>query len=147
MIPVGPLEIPKLAAAPRLTWRIPGSKSITNRALVLAALADGESELTGVLESDDTRHMRAALEAIGVPVRAIDPTTLHVSGGRSRLRAPDAPLFIGNSGTSVRFLAALAAVVPGRVTLQGDEHMAKRPIADLVDGLRQLGVVIDCPSG
>jgi len=147
MIPAGPLEIPKLSAPPRLTWRIPGSKSITNRALVLAALAEGESELRGVLESDDTRHMRAALEAVGVPVRASGATTLHVSGGRARLRAPGAPLFIGNSGTSVRFLAALAALVPGRVTLQGDEAMAKRPIADLVDGLRQLGVTVDCPSG
>ncbi len=147
MIPAGPLEIPKLAAPPSLSWRIPGSKSITNRALVLAALAEGESELHGVLESDDTRHMRAALEALGVPVRGSDPTTLHVSGGRARLRAPAQPLFIGNSGTSVRFLAALAALVPGQVTLQGDQHMAKRPLADLVDGLRQLGVTIDCPTG
>jgi 3-phosphoshikimate 1-carboxyvinyltransferase len=147
MIPVGPLEIPKLAAPPRLTWAVPGSKSITNRALILAALADGDSELRGVLESDDTRHMRAALEAVGIPVRASDQTTLHVSGGRGRLRAPSAPLFVGNSGTSLRFLTALCALVPGVVTLQGDEHMQRRPIEDLVDGLRQLGVAIECPTG
>jgi 3-phosphoshikimate 1-carboxyvinyltransferase len=147
MIPSGPLTIDKLIAPPRLTWRVPGSKSITNRALALAALADGESVLTGVLESDDTRHMRAALEALGIEIRSIDDTTLVVHGGRARLRAPARPLFIGNSGTSVRFLAALAALVPGVVTLEGDEAMARRPIADLVDGLRQLGVRVDCPTG
>jgi 3-phosphoshikimate 1-carboxyvinyltransferase len=146
-IPAGPIEIPKLLAAPRLTWRVPGSKSITNRALVLAALADGESTLSGVLESDDTRHMRVALEALGIEIRTVDATTWIVRGGRSRLRAPAAPLFIGNSGTSVRFLAALATLVPGAVTLVGDEAMARRPIADLVDGLRQLGVRVDCDTG
>jgi 3-phosphoshikimate 1-carboxyvinyltransferase len=146
-IPHGPIDIPRLAAAPRLTWRVPGSKSITNRALVLAALAEGESTLTGVLESDDTRHMRRALEALGIGVRDLDATTLVVSGGRARLRAPSAPLFIGNSGTSVRFLAAVAAFVPGAVTLEGDDAMARRPIADLVEGLRQLGVRVDCETG
>jgi 3-phosphoshikimate 1-carboxyvinyltransferase len=147
MIPSGPIEIARLAAPPRLTWRVPGSKSITNRALVLAALADGTSELSGVLESDDTHHMRAALEALGIGIETRDETTLVVSGGRSRLRAPDAPIFIGNSGTSVRFLAALATLVPGPVTLAGDDAMARRPIADLVDGLRQLGVGVDCETG
>lgn len=147
VIPAGPIEIPKLVRPPRVTWRVPGSKSITNRALVLAALADGESTLSGVLESDDTRHMRVALEALGVGVRSLDATTWVVQGGRSRLRAPVAPLFIGNSGTSVRFLAALATLVPGPVTLVGDEAMARRPIADLVDGLRQLGVRVDCDTG
>ncbi|HWB14818.1 MAG TPA: 3-phosphoshikimate 1-carboxyvinyltransferase [Vicinamibacterales bacterium] len=147
MIPRGPIDIVRLAAPPRLTWRVPGSKSITNRALVLAALAEGESELTGVLESDDTRHMRTALEALGVGIETKDATTIVVSGGRSRLRAPSGPIFIGNSGTSVRFLAALAAFVPGAVTLVGDDAMARRPIADLVDGLRQLGVRVDCETG
>jgi 3-phosphoshikimate 1-carboxyvinyltransferase len=147
MIPPGPLHVPKLTAPPRLTWTVPGSKSITNRALLLAALADGKSELEGVLESDDTRHMRAALEALGISVRARDATTLEVDGGRHRLHAPSAPLFIGNSGTSVRFLAALATLVPGAVQLEGDDAMARRPISDLVDGLRQLGVQVECPSG
>lgn len=147
MIPAGPLYLPKLTAPPRLTWAVPGSKSITNRALLLAALADGTSELEGVLESDDTRHMRGALEALGIAVRARDATTLEVDGGRSRLHAPITPLFIGNSGTSVRFLAALASLVPGAIRLEGDDAMARRPISDLVDGLRQLGVQVDCPSG
>ncbi|HVW03631.1 MAG TPA: hypothetical protein VHB78_01430, partial [Vicinamibacterales bacterium] len=75
------MTIDKLIAPPTLTWRVPGSKSITNRALALAALADGASTLTGVLESDDTRHMRAALEALDIEIRSIDDTTLVVHGG------------------------------------------------------------------
>ena len=147
MFPQGPLAIPKLSRAPELTWHVPGSKSITNRALVLAALAEGESVLEGVLHSDDTRHMRGGLSALGVPIEDAGPTTLVVQGGRTRLRAPKEPIFVGNSGTTVRFLAALACLVPGPVTLVGDEAMARRPIQDLVDGLRQLGVRIDCETG
>jgi 3-phosphoshikimate 1-carboxyvinyltransferase len=147
MFPQGPLAIPKLPRAPELVWHVPGSKSITNRALVLAALAEGESVLEGVLHSDDTRHMRSGLSALGVPIEDAGPTTLVVHGGRARLRAPKEPLFVGNSGTTVRFLAALACLVPGPVTLVGDEAMARRPIQDLVDGLRQLGVQIECETG
>ena len=147
MFPAGPLRIPKLKRPPELTWRVPGSKSITNRALVLAALAEGESTLEGVLHSDDTRHMRSALSALGIAIEDQGPTTLLVRGGRGQLRAPKEALFVGNSGTTVRFLAALACLVPGRVTLVGDEAMARRPIQDLVDGLRQLGVQIDCQTG
>ena len=84
LIPAGPIAIPKLLAPPRWTWRVPGSKSITNRALVLAALADGESTLSGVLESDDTRHMRVALEALGIEVQTVDPPTWIVRDGRAR---------------------------------------------------------------
>ncbi len=148
--PVGPLAIPPLpstSGAQPFVWHVPGSKSITNRAFVLAALAEGETILRGVLHSDDTRHMRNALSAMGIAISDIDATTVRVVGGKSRLRAPSEPQFIGNSGTTVRFLTALAAHVPGAVTLVGDEHMAKRPLQDLVDGLRQLGLVIDCPSG
>ncbi|WP_437728008.1 3-phosphoshikimate 1-carboxyvinyltransferase [Sorangium sp. So ce861] len=147
MIPAGPLPILPLSSTPELIWRVPGSKSITNRALVLAALADGESTLEGVLHSDDTRHMRSALEAMGIGIQDAGPETLVVQGGRHRLRAPERELFVGNSGTTVRFLAALACLVPGEVVLVGDEHMAKRPIADLVDGLRQLGADVACATG
>jgi 3-phosphoshikimate 1-carboxyvinyltransferase len=145
--PKGPLELPALPSAPELVWRVPGSKSITNRALPLAALAEGTTRLEGVLASDDTAHMRAALEALGIGVRDAGPAALEVSGGRSRLRAPARPLFVGNSGTTVRFLTALAALVPGAVTLEGDDAMAKRPIGDLVLALRSLGVPVDCATG
>ncbi len=147
MFPAAPLAIPKLPAPVDRVWLIPGSKSITNRALVLAALAEGTTRLEGVLESDDTRHMQHALLDLGIEVRQLSATTLEIEGGRRRLRAPKKPLFVGNSGTTVRFLTALACLVDGPVTLVGDEAMAKRPIIDLVRGLTQLGVKIDCATG
>jgi 3-phosphoshikimate 1-carboxyvinyltransferase len=147
VIPAGPLSIPKLSRPPELVWRVPGSKSITNRALVLAALSEGQSRLEGVLESDDTRHMRAALEAMGIRIERQGEDVLVVDGGRARLVPPKKPLFVGNSGTTVRFLTALACLVPGDVELVGDAAMARRPIQDLVDGLRQLGAEIECESG
>lgn len=143
----GPLSIPLIGKGPRLSWPVPGSKSITNRALVLSALAEGESRLEGVLSSDDTRHMRLALEALGVVFREEGPTTLIVSGGRNRLHAPEQPVFVGNSGTTVRFLSALAALVPGSTRLFGDKAMARRPLSVLTDGLRQLGVRVECDTG
>jgi 3-phosphoshikimate 1-carboxyvinyltransferase len=146
-LPAGPLSLIPLTAPPRGEWRVPGSKSITNRALILAALAEGESRLEGVLVSDDTRHMRRGLEALGIEIVDLDGTTLLVRGGRSRLHPPAGEIFVGNSGTTVRFLAALATLVPGAVTLVGDEHMSRRPIADLVDALGQLGVRVECPTG
>ena len=141
------LLISPIAAGRRATWRVPGSKSITNRAYVLAALAEGTTVLENVLESDDTHHMRTCLAAMGISIRDGAPHQVIVEGGLSRLRAPSAPLFVGNSGTTVRFLAGLAALISGTTTFVGDEHMAKRPIADLVDGLRQLGITVDCASG
>ena len=141
------LRIPLLATHVRRTWQVPGSKSITNRALLLAALAEGTSVIENVLDSDDTRRMREGLEALGIGVRDGAPGQLLVEGGRSRLRVPAKPIFVGNSGTTVRFLAAAAVLVPGQVTFVGDEAMARRPIADLVDGLRQLGVTVDCSTG
>ncbi len=164
--PSGPLAIPPLLGEaphtgerspsgahrseeqrPSFVWRVPGSKSITNRALLLAGLTEGTTPLSGVLQSDDTRHMRSALSALGIGISELNETTLRIEGGRSRLREPDQELFVGNSGTTVRFLTALATLVPGTVTLVGDEHMAQRPISDLTDGLRQLGVQVDCPTG
>ncbi len=141
------LAIARLAPGRRATWAVPGSKSITNRAYVLAAIAEGTTVLENVLESDDTRHMRACLSAMGAVIRDGAPGQVIIDGGRSRLHAPGEPLFVGNSGTTVRFLAGLAALIPGATTFVGDQHMAKRPIADLVDGLRQLGIPVDCVTG
>lgn len=142
---VRPLKVPE-GTSP-FVWNVPGSKSITNRALPLAALSEGTTILRGVLHSDDTRHMRRALEQMGILITDLDETTLKVEGGRSRLEAPEREIFVGNSGTTVRFLTAFATLVPGKVTLVGDEHMARRPISDLVEGLAQLGVKIECPTG
>ena len=147
MFPRGPLAIPPLKHPIHWDWSIPGSKSITNRALVLAALAKGTSTLFQVLHSDDTLHMRRSLEQVGVTCTELDATSLRVTGGLGVLREPTGPLFVGNSGTTVRFLTALSCLIPGQVRLEGDEHMQKRPISDLVDGIRQLGVQVECPSG
>ena len=126
--------------------RLPGSKSITNRALLLAALARGESRLTGALKSDDTSHMAVALRAVGVRVEEPDATSFVVTGD-GRLRRPAAPLFLGNAGTATRFLTAACALVDGEVTIDGDAHMHRRPIAPLLQALAALGVQAETPTG
>ncbi len=120
---------------------LPGSKSITNRALLLAALADGRSSLCGALKSVDTTLMATALRHMGVVVDEPDPTSFVVIG-KGNLTAAPAPLMLGNAGTAMRFLTAAAATVDGKVVLDGDEHMQKRPIGPLTAALRSLG--IDC---
>mgnify|MGYP002383381923 CR=1 FL=1 len=112
----------------------PGSKSITNRALLLAGLAKGTSRLTGALKSDDTRYMAEALRAMGVAVDEPDATTFVVTS-QGRLNAPKDPLFLGNAGTATRFLTAALALGQGRYVVDGDQHMGKRPIQALVDEL------------
>ena len=124
-----------------LTGRVtpPGSKSITNRALLLAALARGTSRLTGALKSDDTKLMAQALRAMGVTIDESDDTSFTVTG-TGRLRAPSGPLFLGNAGTAMRFLTAAVTMIDGTVVVDGDAHMRKRPIGPLVQALRSLGI-------
>ncbi|WP_105439041.1 3-phosphoshikimate 1-carboxyvinyltransferase [Neorhizobium sp. T25_13] len=124
----------------------PGSKSITNRALLLAGLASGTSRLTGALRSDDTRYMADALRAMGVSVDEPDETTFVVTGS-GKLLPPSAPLFLGNAGTATRFLTAAVASVAGTVVVDGDEHMRKRPIGPLVAALKSLGIDAEAPTG
>ncbi|MDH5306673.1 MAG: 3-phosphoshikimate 1-carboxyvinyltransferase [Myxococcales bacterium] len=119
--------------------QVPGSKSITNRALVAAALAQGESTLHGGLTSDDTRVMIESLRALGCSVQ-IDGEAWNVPGRGGRLRAPARPLDTGNSGTTARFLTAAAALADGPVVIDGNARMRERPIDDLVDALAGLGV-------
>ena len=119
--------------------RVPGSKSLSNRALPIAALARGTSTLTGGLESDDTQVMIESLESLGCRVeRRAGAWQVHGRGGA--LDAPKAPLHVGNSGTTARFLSAAASLATGPVVIDGDARMRERPIADLVDALAQLGV-------
>jgi 3-phosphoshikimate 1-carboxyvinyltransferase len=123
------------------TIRVPGSKSITNRALLIAGLAEGETRLRGPLHSDDTEVMRTALEALGARIEA-DEDVLRVHGTGARLRAPDTALYIGNSGTSARFLTAAATLGRSPTVIDGNERMRERPIQDLVDALAQLGAEV-----
>ncbi|WDQ98686.1 3-phosphoshikimate 1-carboxyvinyltransferase [Devosia sp. J2-20] len=124
----------------------PGSKSITNRALLLAALANGTSHLTGALKSKDTVLMAAALRQMGVSVEEPDATSFVVTSS-GRLQAPEGPLFLGNAGTATRFLTAAVATVNGTVIVNGDEEMQVRPIGPLVDALVSLGIEASCPTG
>jgi 3-phosphoshikimate 1-carboxyvinyltransferase len=121
--------------------RVPGSKSISNRALLLAALARGESTLDGVLDSDDTQVMAAALRALGAAVTQ-SGDRWQVRGFDGRPGAAPAVLDVGASGTAARFLTALMALVPGPSVLDGTARMRERPIGELVDALRALGVQV-----
>lgn len=121
--------------------RPPGSKSITNRALVCAALAEGASILRGALVSEDTQVMLESLRRLGVQVDAAEGgRRLMVHGCGGRLPAAEAELFVGNSGTTIRFLTAACALGTGRYVLDGVPRMRQRPIGDLLAALRQLGV-------
>jgi 3-phosphoshikimate 1-carboxyvinyltransferase len=120
--------------------RPPGSKSITNRALVCAALAKGESTLTGALDSEDTQVMIESLGRLGIRVESLDASeTLVVHGCGGQIPAKQAELFVGNSGTTIRFLTALCGLGRGTFRLDGIQRMRERPIGDLLDALRQLG--------
>jgi 3-phosphoshikimate 1-carboxyvinyltransferase len=123
------------------TVRMPGSKSISNRALLLAALAEGETVLVDLLDADDTRVMRDALSALGVSLVARDDG-VRVAGCAGRFPARQADLFLGNAGTAFRSLAAALAFADGRYRLDGVARMRERPIRDLVDALNALGADI-----
>ncbi len=127
---------------------LPGSKSLTNRALLLAALCDGPVTLTHALFSEDTALMAAALSALGIAVKT-DPVaqTIRVTGQGGKIPAPSAKLFVGNAGTVARFLTALCAAAPrGVYRLDGAPPMRKRPMKGLLDALRTLGADIRCPD-
>jgi 3-phosphoshikimate 1-carboxyvinyltransferase len=119
----------------------PGSKSLTNRALLLGALAAGRSTLTNVLFADDTRVMLDSLQKLGLELLIDEPAhTVTIAGRGGKIPAPGAELFCGNSGTTIRFLTAASALGQGDFALDGNARMRQRPIAELVDLLRNLGV-------
>jgi len=122
--------------------RLPGSKSISNRILLLAALAEGETEIHHLLASDDTRYMLDALRSLGVNIDQRDSVcTVKGTGGQFAVR--DADLFLGNAGTAIRPLTAALSLLPGHYRLSGIARMHERPIGDLVDALRAIGANID----
>lgn len=121
------------------TVEAPPSKSYTNRALVIAGLAEGESRLEHPLFSDDTHYMQEALKQYGIPVTREDQRFI-VGGRGGVLRVPAGDIFVGNAGTAMRFLTTFAALAPGKTRLDGDERMRERPIEDLLMCLRAMGV-------
>ncbi|EKI6027113.1 3-phosphoshikimate 1-carboxyvinyltransferase, partial [Salmonella enterica] len=124
---------------------LPGSKSVSNRALLLAALACGKTVLTNLLDSDDVRHMLNALSALGINYTlSADRTRCDITGNGGALRAPGAlELFLGNAGTAMRPLAAALCLGENEIVLTGEPRMKERPIGHLVDALRQGGANID----
>ena len=143
-----PLPISPVSRPISGTVRPPGSKSLTNRALIVAALADGGSELTGVLDSQDTQVMLESLARLGFSVRH-DPDLAIVSvGGRGGdVPSGSTDLWLENSGTSIRFLTALCSLGSGEYRLDGSKRMQERPIADLISALNQLGASVTSIKG
>ena len=140
------LDLPPLLSAGG-TLRLPGSKSISNRVLLLAGLSEGTTVVHDLLASDDTRVMLEALRALGCDIEQ-NGDTVHITGLAGQLAVLQAELFMGNAGTAIRpltaVLALLSATQGGVFTLSGIPRMHERPIGDLVDALRPLGCVVEC---
>ncbi|TFW34485.1 3-phosphoshikimate 1-carboxyvinyltransferase [Massilia horti] len=123
--------------------RLPGSKSISNRTLLLAALSEGATTIHDLLDSDDTQVMLAALRSLGIEWEQVDERTHVVRGAGGALPVQQADLFMGNAGTAIRPLTAALAVIGGDYTLHGVARMHERPIGDLVDALNAVGAQIE----
>ncbi|MCX8087564.1 MAG: bifunctional 3-phosphoshikimate 1-carboxyvinyltransferase/cytidylate kinase [Rhodocyclaceae bacterium] len=132
------LDLPPLSRAAG-TVQLPGSKSISNRMLLLAALAEGVTEIRNLLDSDDTRVMLAALQALGIGLKAQEASAWRVHGAGGVFPVKEAELFMGNAGTAIRPLTAVLALSGGHYRVSGVPRMHERPIGDLVAGLRQIG--------
>ncbi|MCF8157424.1 MAG: bifunctional 3-phosphoshikimate 1-carboxyvinyltransferase/cytidylate kinase, partial [Rhodoferax sp.] len=136
------LDLPPLSGASGAVT-LPGSKSISNRVLLLAALCEGSTTIHDLLDSDDTRVMLDALKVLGCGIRHSGANQVHIDGLAGKPVSTQAKLFLGNAGTAMRPLTAALAVLGGNFELSGVERMHERPIGDLVDALRQLGCQID----
>lgn len=135
------LDLPPLLSAYGAV-QLPGSKSISNRVLLLAALAEGTTEVRDLLESDDTERMLDALRTLGVKIESLGDNAYRVEGCGGNFPVKEAKLFLGNAGTAFRPLTAALALAGGNYELSGVARMHERPIGDLVDALRQLGADI-----
>lgn len=134
------IEIKPITGTVDAIVTVPGSKSYTNRALITAALADGESTITNALFSDDTKYMASSLNVLGIPIEEqqdVNKFIVHGKGGTIPARQTN--LFVGNAGTAMRFLTAMLTLGNGVYEIDGVTRMRQRPIQDLLDGLRQLG--------
>ena len=140
----GELEITPLDRPPDASIRVPGSKSVTNRALLVAALADGPSRITNPLFSDDSYWLMDALVKLGFGLNADrEGGEARVDGRGGEIPASNVDLFVGNAGTVARFLPPALALGPGPYTVDGVPRMRERPVSDLVEGMRQLGAAVE----
>ena len=138
------LTIDPLVEPPNARLDLPGSKSITNRALVVAGLADGESELAGVLFSQDTHVMMDSLQKMGVGIRqSPNDLSVSISGTGGSLQRPEEALWVHQSGTTARFCLPLAALCGQEVTIDGDEQIKNRPHGELCKALQSLGAQVE----
>jgi 3-phosphoshikimate 1-carboxyvinyltransferase len=138
------LEVTPLERPPDATIRVPGSKSVTNRALIIAALAEGHSRILNPLFSDDSYWLMNALVRLGIDVSADgERGEVYISGQSGEIDASGVDLFVGNAGTVARFLPPVLALGRGPYTVDGVPRMRERPVADLVDAMRHLGAAVD----
>lgn len=141
------LRITPINHALNATVRVPGSKSLTNRSLLIAALANGKTRLTNALFSDDSRYFAKALQTLGFDVQLDEANySMTVTGLGGKIPAKKAELFIGNAGTAARFLSAFLTLGNGEYILDGEPRMRERPIGDLIEALKQLGVKMEAKN-
>ncbi len=135
------VEIGQLAAPVNIDMALPGSKSVSNRVLPMAALADAPCRLSGVLRSDDTYWMTESLRALGAEI-AIDGAEFRIWGNNLLASRDPATIFVGSSGTAARFLPGILAARQGETIMEGSGQLTKRPISSLVQGLKSLGAAV-----
>lgn len=140
-----PCIFPQIRPGSELTVAVPGSKSITNRALLLAALAEGRSVLSGALFSEDSRYFLSCIQEMGFEAQVDEAARrIAVTGRGGSVPKPEASIYVGSAGTAARFLTAYLGVVKGRYQLNASPQMQRRPMAPLLGCLRQLGCQVDC---
>jgi len=150
VLPITLMQITPITHPLNAIVRVPGSKSLTNRALLISALANGKTCLTNALSSDDSCHFAKALQTLGFDIQLDGANSeMTVTGLGGKIPVKQAELFIGNAGTAARFLSAFLTLGNGEYTLDGDARMRERPIGDLVEALIQLGAKLktanNCP--
>jgi len=129
----------------KVTLKVPGSKSLTQRALTVAALAKGQSRLRNALLAEDTRHLMTALDLLGAGIQ-IGEHEIRITGTGGRIQEPAQAIFLGNNGTALRFLTSLVCLGDGRFVLDGTPRLRERPVEPLLQVLRGMGVSIDTPE-
>ena len=138
----------KIRSDASVTVTVPGSKSITNRALLIAAMADGTSCLKGCLTSDDARHFIECLKTLGFPAEEVSDgalgSNISIKGFDGKIPEKKAEIYVGSAGTAARFLVAMLAFSDGEYIVNSSEQMKKRPMQPLIDALRNAGAKVDC---